>query len=124
MVSDNFYSFKYTLMLRKNSSISIIIILILTFLFISACNDDDTSPLDTDSDGIADVDDNCPESENADQTDTDGYGIGDVCEDDPATIKVELVWDTPNDPDQSDNSGADMDLHLKELHADWNSVWD
>lgn len=69
-------------MLRKNSSFSTIAILILTFLFISACNEDDTPPLDTDGDGIADVDDNCPEIENADQTDTDGDGIGDVCDDD------------------------------------------
>ncbi|MDP3297265.1 MAG: peptidoglycan DD-metalloendopeptidase family protein [Thermodesulfovibrionia bacterium] len=35
---------------------------------------------DSDSDGIADQDDNCPNTSNPDQTDTDGDGIGDACE--------------------------------------------
>ena len=96
-------------MLRKNSSISTIVILILTFLFISACNDDDTPPLDTDSDGIADVDDNCPESENADQTDTDGDGIGDVCEDSDSDGIFDIEDNCPltanTDQADTDNDG-------------------
>ncbi len=35
---------------------------------------------DTDSDGICDNEDNCPNTENADQADTDNDGIGNVCD--------------------------------------------
>ena len=35
---------------------------------------------DTDGDGIADVNDNCPATPNADQLDTDGDGVGDACD--------------------------------------------
>lgn len=38
------------------------------------------SPADTDSDGIADIMDNCPTVANPDQTDSDGDGVGDACE--------------------------------------------
>lgn len=38
---------------------------------------------DTDSDGRADFDDNCPQAANADQKDTDTDGIGDVCDPTP-----------------------------------------
>lgn len=37
---------------------------------------------DTDGDGVADADDNCPTTANPGQEDTDGDGIGDVCDDD------------------------------------------
>jgi len=37
------------------------------------------APLDTDGDGIVDVNDNCPNHVNPDQADCDGDGIGDVC---------------------------------------------
>ncbi len=40
----------------------------------------DTGP--TDSDGVGDVDDNCPRVENAEQLDFDGDGDGDACDDD------------------------------------------
>jgi Concanavalin A-like lectin/glucanases superfamily/Secretion system C-terminal sorting domain/Thrombospondin type 3 repeat len=40
------------------------------------------SPIDTDEDGVPDIDDNCPEIANADQADLDGDGIGDVCDPD------------------------------------------
>jgi len=35
---------------------------------------------DTDTDGVADGDDNCPSDLNADQEDTDGEGVGDACD--------------------------------------------
>jgi hypothetical protein len=34
-------------------------------------------------------------------------------------IFVELVWDTPGDPDQTDDDGADMDLHYRHPDGDW-----
>jgi parallel beta-helix repeat protein/YD repeat-containing protein len=36
--------------------------------------------IDTDGDGIPDINDNCPLVSNADQLDTDGDGLGDVCD--------------------------------------------
>jgi hypothetical protein len=41
-----------------------------------------TPILDSDGDGVNDVDDNCPDIANADQTDNDGDGMGDICDDD------------------------------------------
>ena len=38
--------------------------------------------IDTDGDGIADVDDNCPANANVDQADVDGDGTGDACDPD------------------------------------------
>lgn len=37
-------------------------------------------PLDTDNDGVSDLDDNCPYIYNPDQADSDEDGVGDVCE--------------------------------------------
>ena len=37
---------------------------------------------DTDGDGIPDLEDNCPTTQNTDQSDLDGDGIGDVCDTD------------------------------------------
>jgi hypothetical protein len=51
--------------------------------------------VDTDSDGIIDLIDNCTTVPNSDQTDTDGDGIGDVCD------------STPTDPDTDDDSIID-----------------
>ena len=39
-------------------------------------------PLDSDDDGVPDVDDNCPATANADQADLDGDGGGDACDTD------------------------------------------
>ncbi len=35
---------------------------------------------DSDGDGVADDNDNCPDVQNPDQTDSDGNGIGDACD--------------------------------------------
>jgi len=40
-------------------------------------------PVDTDSDGIPDSEDNCPTISNANQADTDGDNVGDVCDNCP-----------------------------------------
>ena len=45
--------------------------------------------LDGDGDGIPDVDDNCPVSDNPDQRDTDGDGVGNRCDNCPALAN----WD-------------------------------
>ncbi|UCC43807.1 MAG: right-handed parallel beta-helix repeat-containing protein [Candidatus Zixiibacteriota bacterium] len=51
---------------------------------------------DSDNDGIADVNDNCPEDSNPDQADIDDDGIGDVC--DP-TCCVDSTGNVDGDPD-------------------------
>ncbi|MCK5690471.1 DUF1566 domain-containing protein [Myxococcota bacterium] len=43
---------------------------------------DETETADTDTDGLGDNADNCPEIANADQADLDSDGLGDVCDDD------------------------------------------
>lgn len=44
----------------------------------------------------------------------------------PADIRLELTWHTPNDDDESDNQGTDLDLHLRHSNGDrWSSQpWD
>jgi hypothetical protein len=51
--------------------------------------------LDTDSDGIADIGDNCPSNPNSDQKDGDGDQVGNICDNCP------LVWNL----DQADTDG-------------------
>jgi hypothetical protein len=40
-------------------------------------------------------------------------------------IHIQLVWDTPNDPNQNDSSGSDVDVHLLHPFGQWNRTpWD
>lgn len=50
---------------------------------------------DRDGDGIADGEDNCPATPNADQNDADGDGVGNACDNCPTTAN----------PDQADSNG-------------------
>jgi len=63
---------------------------------------------DADSDGIADADDNCPNTANLDQADLDDDGIGDVCDvdldGDGVANAVDNCPETAN-PDQADSNG-------------------
>ena len=63
---------------------------------------------DSDDDGVDDVNDNCPDTANADQTDSDGDGAGDACDDDDDGDGVLDEGDNcPLDanPDQDDFDG-------------------
>jgi len=55
----------------------------------------DPSIADQDHDGVADVVDNCPFDDNAQQRDTDGNGLGDVC--DCAELGLDLDVDGTDD---------------------------
>ncbi len=71
--------------------------------------------IDSDSDGVADIDDNCPEDPNANQNDANDDGEGDVCDTDSDTDGDGLVdadevnvYNTfPNDPDSDDDGYND-----------------
>ena len=57
-------------------------------LVIAATQPAKTVLVDTDGDGIPDVNDNCPTKPNANQLDTDGDGIGDACDNCPTKPNV------------------------------------
>jgi PKD repeat protein len=64
-----------------------------------------TVDLDTDGDGVPDVEDNCPSVSNADQSDMDGDGIGNVCDfdvDGDGVLNVNDNCSTMVNPDQTD----------------------
>lgn len=54
--------------------------------------------IDSDGDGVADCNDNCPAAANADQLDTDGDGPGDVCD--------VCAYDSANDADSDGACGS------------------
>lgn len=61
--------------------------------------------VDTDGDGVADEDDNCPNTANADQADNDNDGLGNVCDPTPDGVTPPPSNDRDNDgiPNASDN---------------------
>ena len=96
----------------------------IAFLF----NDGSGNPvtIDTDSDGIADDDDNCPDIPNPDQIDSDSDGDGDACDDDDDNDTVLDAAD--NCPlvanlDQADRDG-DGDGDLCDTDADGDDILD
>ena len=68
----------------------------------------DDQPVDSDGDGVPDIEDNCPDEPNTDQADADVDGVGDVCDDD---IDGDGVLNTADNcpldanPDQTDGDG-------------------
>jgi YVTN family beta-propeller protein len=50
-----------------------------TLALVGGCPSNDP-PVDTDNDGVADAQDNCDTTANADQADADGDGVGDACD--------------------------------------------
>ena len=62
---------------------------------------------DADSDGIADADDNCPDTANTDQADDDDNGIGNVCDTDRDGDGV--LNEVDNCPDTANPDQADLD---------------
>jgi photosystem II stability/assembly factor-like uncharacterized protein len=77
-----------------------------------------SDPTDTDSDGVPDVDDNCPEIYNPLQTDNDGDSLGNVCDNCPDNYNPtqddadgDLAGDLcDNCPDDLNADQADLDL--------------
>ena len=69
-------------MFKSNNYLSSFILIFLSIIILNACSNDEAPLEDTDADGIADVNDNCPSTANSNQNDADGDGIGDVCDDD------------------------------------------
>lgn len=63
------------------------------------------SRLDTDSDGVFDLFDNCPDTANPDQIDIDGDGIGDVCDDE---IEGEGIFDIVTTDGFTSESGSNF----------------
>ncbi|NNF67445.1 MAG: hypothetical protein HKM98_08045 [Gammaproteobacteria bacterium] len=67
--------------------------------------------LDSDSDSIADYDDNCPGTDNVDQADLDGDALGDSCDDDDDGDGINDVAELANglDPRNAADGALDLD---------------
>ena len=82
-----------------------------------AASDSGIGQGDPDSDNIVTMDDNCPETANADQADGDGDGVGDACDNCPAAANADQadadddgVGDTCDSSPTDPNAGqADVD---------------
>jgi hypothetical protein len=67
---------------------------------------------DSDSDGVPDGLDNCPQVPNPDQTDTDNNGVGDACNDGEDQDGDEYADNIDNCPNDFNADQADADLDL------------
>ena len=75
--------------------------------------------VDSDGDGVADEDDNCPTIANADQADVDGDGQGNVCDNCPQTANVDQVdADADGVGDVCDNCPAVANVDQLDVDGD------
>jgi len=75
---------------------------------------DEPAPVDTDQDGVPDVDDNCPELANAGQEDADQDTVGDACDKCPESNpddkdNDQVCDDVDNCPEDANAAQADSD---------------
>jgi hypothetical protein len=78
----------------------------------------DCLEVDSDSDGIQDWEDNCPDTANEDQADMDNDGIGDVCDDDRDGDGILNDEDScPDDVNTGDSDGDGIDDVCDDLSA-------
>ena len=85
----------------KSMKRTVVVLTLLLAVSLTACGGGGSSvapPVDTDGDGIADVQDNCRLIANANQADANGNGIGDACE-----VAGQRDQDGDGIPDAQDN---------------------
>lgn len=101
----------------KKAPLHYLLILALSILLTSCLFEKETdktevtesgSSFDTDGDGIADIDDNCLNTQNATQSDADFDGIGDVCEENDMD-QDGINDDVDNCPDDKNTDQRDLD---------------
>ena len=96
--------------------------LLFSFSFFLDCSTQENSNIiDTDNDGIADSEDNCPLVQNSDQLDSNNDGIGDACSDDTDEDGIIDAMDNcplASNPNQEDENGDGIGDVCSDLDGD------
>ncbi|MEP1096641.1 MAG: thrombospondin type 3 repeat-containing protein [Cyclobacteriaceae bacterium] len=119
-------------MVTKNSLLLFLTILIVVFVVPVSCGGDEEpiamNKSDFDNDGVADGEDNCPDTSNPDQQDSDGDGVGDACEDldsdNDGVADGEDNCPNTSNPDQQDSNGDGVGDACEDLDSDDDGVAD